>query len=75
MINNVEIIVCKLELFKNPIIDFINQEISAESPCQYGTPSLNIGPGSVQVENISPQMGNKLNLMIKSSRNQMCQLQ
>jgi hypothetical protein len=30
IINNVEIIVCKSELFKNPIIDFINQEISAE---------------------------------------------
>jgi hypothetical protein len=29
-INNVEIIACKLELLKNPIIDFINQEISAE---------------------------------------------
>ncbi len=28
--NNVEIIACILELFKNPIIDFINQEISAE---------------------------------------------
>jgi hypothetical protein len=28
--NNVEIIECKLELFKNPKIDFINQEISAE---------------------------------------------
>jgi hypothetical protein len=28
--NGVEIIACKLELFKNPIIDFINQEISAE---------------------------------------------
>jgi hypothetical protein len=25
-----EIIVCKIELFKNPIIDLINQEISAE---------------------------------------------
>jgi hypothetical protein len=30
MINNVEIIAGKLELFKNPIIDIINQEISAE---------------------------------------------
>ncbi len=30
LIVNVEIIACKLELFKNPIIDFINQEISAE---------------------------------------------
>jgi hypothetical protein len=30
IINNVEIIARKLELFKNPIIDFINQEISAE---------------------------------------------
>jgi hypothetical protein len=30
IINDVEIIACKLELFKNPIIDFINQEISAE---------------------------------------------
>jgi hypothetical protein len=29
-INNVEIIACQLELFKTPIIDFINQEISAE---------------------------------------------
>jgi hypothetical protein len=30
-INNVEIIACKLELlFKNPINDFINQEINAE---------------------------------------------
>ncbi len=28
--NNVESIVCKLELFKNPKFDFINQEISAE---------------------------------------------
>jgi hypothetical protein len=27
--NDVEIIVCKLELFKNPIIGFINQEIIA----------------------------------------------
>jgi hypothetical protein len=27
---NVEIIACKLELLKNPIIYFINQEISAE---------------------------------------------
>jgi hypothetical protein len=30
IVNNVEIIACKLELFKNPIIDFIKQEISAE---------------------------------------------
>ncbi len=30
MINNVEIIACKLELFEIPIIDFINQEISVE---------------------------------------------
>jgi hypothetical protein len=30
IINNVEIIACKLDLFKNPIIDFTNQEISAE---------------------------------------------
>ncbi len=30
IINCVEIIACKLELFKNPTIDFINQEISAE---------------------------------------------
>jgi hypothetical protein len=30
MINNVEIIACKLELFKKPIIDFINQEIGVE---------------------------------------------
>jgi hypothetical protein len=30
IINNVEIIACKLELFKNPIINIINQEISAE---------------------------------------------
>jgi hypothetical protein len=30
IVNNVEIIACKLELFKNPIIYFINQEISAE---------------------------------------------
>jgi hypothetical protein len=30
MINNVEIIAYKLELFENPIIDFINQEISVE---------------------------------------------
>jgi hypothetical protein len=29
IINNVEIIACKLELLKNPITDFINQEISA----------------------------------------------
>ncbi len=31
IINDVEIIACILELFKNPIIDFINQEISAEN--------------------------------------------
>ncbi len=31
IINNVEIIACKSELFKKPIIYFINQEISAES--------------------------------------------
>ncbi len=31
LIVNAEIIACKLELFKNPIIDFIKQEISAES--------------------------------------------
>jgi hypothetical protein len=30
IINNVEIIACKLELFKTLIIDFINQEISTE---------------------------------------------
>jgi hypothetical protein len=30
MINNVEIIAGKLELFKTPIIDFLNQEIIAE---------------------------------------------
>ncbi len=30
IINNVEIIACKLKLFQTPIIDFINQEISAE---------------------------------------------
>jgi hypothetical protein len=30
IVKKVEIIACKLELFKNPIIDFINQEISAE---------------------------------------------
>ncbi len=30
IINNVEIIACKLELFKNPIIDLMNQEISAD---------------------------------------------
>jgi hypothetical protein len=30
IINNVEIIACKLELFKNLIIDFINRDISAE---------------------------------------------
>ncbi len=30
IINNVEIIACKLELFQNPIIYFINQDISAE---------------------------------------------
>jgi hypothetical protein len=29
-LNRFEIIASKLELFKNPIIDFINQEISAE---------------------------------------------
>jgi hypothetical protein len=29
-INDVEIIAWKLKLFKNPVIDFINQEISAE---------------------------------------------
>jgi hypothetical protein len=28
--NNIENIACNLELFKIPIIDFINQEISAE---------------------------------------------
>ncbi len=28
--NNAEIIACKVELFKNPIMYFINQEISAE---------------------------------------------
>jgi hypothetical protein len=28
--NDVESIACKLELFKSQIIDFINQEISAE---------------------------------------------
>jgi hypothetical protein len=28
--NNVDIIAFKLKLFKNPIIDFINQEIHAE---------------------------------------------
>jgi hypothetical protein len=50
-----EIIACKLELFKNPTVDFINQEISAEmerfiinrqnyDPRQYGTPSLNSSP-------------------------------
>jgi hypothetical protein len=27
---NVEIVTCKLEFFKNPGIDFIKQEISAE---------------------------------------------
>ena len=31
IINDVEVIACKLELFKNPIIDFIYQEISAAS--------------------------------------------
>jgi hypothetical protein len=30
IVNNIEIIACKLELFKNPIIDLINNEISAE---------------------------------------------
>ena len=30
MINSVEMIASKLEFLKNPIIDFINQEISAE---------------------------------------------
>jgi hypothetical protein len=30
IINNVEIIACKLELFISPIIVFINQEISVE---------------------------------------------
>ncbi len=30
IINGVEIIPCKLELFKDPIFDFTNQEISAE---------------------------------------------
>ncbi len=30
IVNNVEIIACKLELFKIPIIYFINEEISAE---------------------------------------------
>ncbi len=30
IINNVEIIACKLELFNNPVIDIINQEISAK---------------------------------------------
>ena len=29
-LRSMSIIVCKLELFKNPINDFINQEISAE---------------------------------------------
>jgi hypothetical protein len=29
-INNIESIECKLELFKNPIVYFINQEISPE---------------------------------------------
>jgi hypothetical protein len=28
--NNLEIMACKFELFENPIIDFMNQEISAE---------------------------------------------
>jgi hypothetical protein len=31
MINNIEIIACEFELLKNLIIDFINQEVSAES--------------------------------------------
>jgi hypothetical protein len=30
IINNLKIIACKLELFKNPIIFVINQEISEE---------------------------------------------
>jgi hypothetical protein len=30
IVNNVEIIACILEFFKNPKIDFINQEISAD---------------------------------------------
>ncbi len=30
IINDVEIIACKFELLKNPIIDFINQQINAE---------------------------------------------
>jgi hypothetical protein len=30
IINYVKIIACKLELFNNPMIDLINQEISAE---------------------------------------------
>jgi hypothetical protein len=30
IINNVEIIACNLELFKTPIIDFINEDFSAE---------------------------------------------
>jgi hypothetical protein len=30
IIHDVEIIACKLKLFKNPIIDLINQEIRAE---------------------------------------------
>ncbi len=30
IINDVEIIACKIDLFKHPIIDFIIQEISAE---------------------------------------------
>jgi hypothetical protein len=30
ILNNLEIIACKLQLFKNPVIDFIKQEISAE---------------------------------------------
>jgi hypothetical protein len=30
IINVVEIIACKLELFNNQIIDFINQKISAD---------------------------------------------
>jgi hypothetical protein len=42
-INYVGIIVCKVELFKNPIIDLINQEISAERiwNMEYGTPVCN----------------------------------
>jgi hypothetical protein len=30
IINDEEIIACKLELFKNPVLEFTNQEISAE---------------------------------------------